>query len=547
MSTLEDSPARMAWGMWRRFLLAATLIVLATAGSISTAVLLEVDRVVDVFRANNEALAGIDEVLDDVEAGEPQTILLLGSDDRYDDRVAGIPGRSDTMILVRLDPDREVTSILSIPRDLKVRIPTAASAPASAVNEEEEGEDGPASDDVLADPAAAPEDLAEADSDGDGLVVDKINTAYAIGGPRLAVQTVKDVFGLEINHFVNVNFGGFRRAVNRLDCVYVDIDRRYFNDNMPPVDSPTPYATIDVQPGYQRLCGQDSLDYVRYRHGDTDIVRGARQQDWLGESKDQVGVERIFRDRDELLRIFGTYTQTNIRTNTTILRLLKLIYESSRNPLAEVRFRGEVGETFVTASEEDLERVREEFLVGEQTRGSKGDSGQGDTGREEQDDGEDPGADGKPDGLPAGLQDATRQGQDQAAAAAVELDLPVYFPRLRTELSDYTGQPRVYEIEAPDGARHEAYRMVLEAEGVGEYYGVQGTTWRDPPILDAPSEVRSVGGRKLMLFFDGSRLARVGWRTERGVYWVSNTLLRSLTNREMLGIAGSLTRIGSQG
>jgi LCP family protein required for cell wall assembly len=540
--------------MWKRFLLAGTLIVLATAASISTAVLLEVDRVVDVLRANNEALAGIDEVLDDVEAGEPQTILLLGSDDRYDDRVAGIPGRSDTMILVRLDPDREATSILSVPRDLKVRIPTDGSSPASAVFEEDE-EEAPSPDNVLADPGAAPADLAEADSDGDGLVVDKINTAYAIGGPRLAVQTVKDVFGVEINQFVNVNFGGFRRAVNRVGCVYVDIDRRYFNDNMPPVDSSSPYATIDVQAGYQRLCGQDSLDYVRYRHGDTDIVRGARQQDWLGQAKDQVAVERIFRDRDELLSIFGTYTQTNIATNSSILRLLKLIYESSRNPLAEVRFRGDVGETFVTGSEEDLERMREEFLGGEQTRGSKGDGGRGDTGRREEEDGEgsgDGGSEGSGEGgggddIPPGLEDAARQGQDQAASAAVELDLPVYYPRLRTELSDYTDKPRVYEIEGPDGARHEAYRMVLDAEGVGEYVGVQGTAWRDPPILDSPSEVRRLGGREYLLFFDGSRLARIGWRTEEGAYWVSNTLLRSLSNREMLGIARSLTRIGSQG
>lgn len=540
--------------MWKRFLLAGTLIVLATAASVSTAVLLEVDRVVDVFRANNEALAGIDEVLDDVEAGEPQTILLLGSDDRYADRVAGIPGRSDTMILVRLDPDREATSILSIPRDLKVRIPTDDSAPASAVFDEESGDEAPASDDVLADPAAAPADLDEADADGDGVVVDKINTAYAIGGPRLAVQTIKEVFGLEVNHFVNVNFGGFRRAVNRLGCVYIDIDRRYFNDNTPPRDSSSPYATIDVEPGYQRLCGQDSLDYVRYRHGDTDIVRGARQQDWLGQAKNQVGIERLFSDRDELLRIFGTYTQTNVRTNTAILRLLKLIYESSRNPLAEVRFRGDVGETFVTGSEQDLERMREEFLEGKQTRGAKGASGRGDTGREDQDGrrSEDSGSEGSGknggrDDIPAGLEDAAREGQDQAAVAAVKLDLPVYYPRLRTELSDYTGRPRVYEIEDPGGERHEAYRMVLDAEGLGEYHGVQGTAWRDPPILDSPSEVRSVGGRKLMLFFDGSRLARVGWRTERGAYWVSNTLLRSLSNREMLGIAGSLTRIGSRG
>lgn len=453
--------------MWKRFVLAGVVIVLATAGTLSSAVLLEVDRAVDIFRASGASIPGLDAVLDEVEPGAPQTVLLLGSDRRYADRVAGIPGRSDTMILVRLDPDRRVTSLLAIPRDLKVRLP----APGDGGDEE-------------------------------GMITDRINASDAIGGPRLAVETVWEVFGLEINHFVNVNFGGFRRAVDRLDCVYADVDRRLFNDNSPPVDSPTPYATIDIKPGYQKLCGQKSLDYVRYRHGDSDIMRGARQQDWLGEAKDQVGVRDVFRDREDLLAIFGTYVQTNIRSTPAVLRLLKLILVSSREPLSEVRFRGELGQTFVTAGDEDIAAMRDEFLNGRQTEGAKG-RAPSERGRQ------------RPDGgrrvrAPAdvGLEEAVRLGQDQAAGAAVKLSFPVLFPAMRIEGSQYVDAPRTYDLPGADRRRHRAYRMVLRTEGVGEFYGVQGTSWTDPPILDAPSQTRWVDGRELLLFRDGSRLAR---------------------------------------
>ena len=77
----------------------------------------------------------------------------------------------------------------------------------------------------------------------------------------------------------------------------------------------------------------------------------------------------------------------------------------------------------------------------------------------------------------------------------------------------------------------------------GEYYGIQGMTWKDPPILDNPDEVRESGGRKFQLYYDGRRLRLVAWKTRRAVYWVSNTLSQSLNKRQMLAIAESLTRL----
>jgi anionic cell wall polymer biosynthesis LytR-Cps2A-Psr (LCP) family protein len=117
-----------------------------------------------------------------------------------------------------------------------------------------------------------------------------------------------------VNHVVNIDFKGFKEAVNALACPYIDIDRRYFNDNS---GYEPDYATIDIKPGYQKLCGQDALDYVRYRHEDTDIVRAAAQQEFLRQLKQQIGLTKLFERRQDLLDIFGKYTESDIRGGAT--------------------------------------------------------------------------------------------------------------------------------------------------------------------------------------------------------------------------------------
>ena len=111
---------------------------------------------------------------------------------------------------------------------------------------------------------------------------------------------------------INVNFGGFRRAVNYVGGVYVDVDRRYYNDNTTAAPGEA-YATIDVQPGYQKLKGQDALDYVRYRHGDNDFFRASRQQDFLRQITHQDAVRALLdvSKRKELARIFGRYFEVD--------------------------------------------------------------------------------------------------------------------------------------------------------------------------------------------------------------------------------------------
>ena len=482
---------RLARAMWKRFALAAAVIIALSASATATAGLLEVRNYASALNTGQRQL-NLGREITPAEAGAPQTILLMGSDSRVADRRRGIRGNSDTMILVRLDPTKRANAVLSVPRDLKVQIPLPNGR----------------------------------------LQTDKINAAYHLGGPRLAVKTIRRVLGIPINHVVNVNFRGFREAVNAVGCVYVDVDRRYFNANA------LAYATIDVQPGYQKMCGAKALDYVRFRHEDNDLVRAARQQDFLRQAKDQVGVRRIIQDRQAFAELFARYSETDIRGTTEILRLFKLVAFSAGHPIREVHFRTRLGPSFVTSTRAQIAATVDEFLNAEDSPGPRGNLASTSAERE---------AARRRRALPKaalGLENAKRFGEDQAIAASAQLRLPVLYPRLRTRGAVYVDMPRTYALLDESGGRHEAYRMVLKKGSAGEYYGVQGTSWRDPPLLLNPSEKRRIGSRHYELFFDGDRLRLVALRTPRGAYWVSNTLLLSISNRQMLAMAQSLRAVG---
>ena len=94
----------------------------------------------------------------------------------------------------------------------------------------------------------------------------RINQAFTECGPKGTLETVKAATGLPINYLITVNFRGFIKIVDRLGGVWIDVDRRYFNDS-------GEYSAINLQPGYQELNGYQALAYVRYRHTDSDIYR----------------------------------------------------------------------------------------------------------------------------------------------------------------------------------------------------------------------------------------------------------------------------------
>jgi polyisoprenyl-teichoic acid--peptidoglycan teichoic acid transferase len=479
---LEDIPRP---GLWKRLLLGGVLVIFAAAGATAVAAFHEVDKVVKALELGPELRLG-KEKLAETDPGQPQTLMILGSDRRPRNNVEGAGGaRSDTIMLVRLDPGKDATAILSLPRDLKVEIP--------------------------------------------GHGTDKINAAYELGGPKLTLTTVKAVTGLPVNHVVNVAFQGFWRAVNAVGCVYVDIDRRYFNDS-------AAYAYIDVQPGYQRMCGRKALQYVRFRHEDTDIVRAARQQDFLRQAKQQIAASDLIEKRDRLVTIFGrnTSTDTALRSRSEVLRLLKLALFSATQPIREVRFQGAIGPSFVESTPEQMQAMVQEFLQVKDSPGPRGESKR----KVKRN---------KRKKLPAvgdiGLEDATGFGKDQAVQAVqagAGVTLPALYPTLRLQGSVFAGPPRVYKLRGSDGKTYGAYRMVLQNNVAGEYYGLQGTTWKDAPILEGVTERRKIGRRTYELVPDGDRVRLVAWRTPKAVYWISNTLLLTLSDKQMLAIARSV-------
>ncbi len=513
----EDRPPREGLRFLARATGSLVVIVLLTAAATATASLLQIKEIIKPPKSAPPPVQTHE--ITDAKPGKPQTILLLGSDRRWSDLKKNNPllkksnpARSDTILLVRMDPRQQATAVLSIPRDLKVLIP--------------------------------------------GCGVKKNTAASTLGGADLTAKTIKSLFGedFKINHIIDVNFGGFRQVVDALGCVYADVDRRYYHSNVGlPVSQR--YAEIDVRPGYQQLCGQRALDYVRFRHADSDIVRSARQQDFLRAAKDQLSTSSLINDRDELIKIMQKSTQTDasLRSVKGVLKLAKLAIFSAGHPVAQITFPpvysgdAETGE-FVEASAETLQRLRDRFYhaspeVKKAKKPTKAKQKAASANRRV---------------AKARLVRATRNGEDVVArtVAGHRLGFRLYFPSRLTPNGRYASTvrdgttadptPRVYTVRDRAGRKHKAYRLVvLESLNEGSYYGVEGTDWMRPPLLAHPTSTVTVHGRRLELFKAGSRLRYVAWKRKDAVYWVSNSLNLSLSNAQMLGIAGSLTHLGS--
>jgi len=503
--------------VWLRFLTASFVIIASIAAATSASLILYLSDIADALRHDN--LVGVQDKLTAVEAGEPQTILILGSDKdpELKDVQKGLKGLSDTTMLLRLDPNRDAISLFSLPRDLKVEIP--------------------------------------------GLGTDKLNAAYAYGGPQLTLQTVENLLStpgqpFEVNHLVNVDFEGFARAVNAIGCVYIDVDRRYFhsNDNTPASQD---YEEIDLQPGYQALCGYDALDYARYRHTDNDVIRAARQHEFLREARAKIPPEKLFGDRKELISIFTEHTSSDIDSWGDMLGVLKLFLDARDKPVKEVHFEGHLGPSFVTATPGELQTAVRQFLGFQGSPRPRGAAAapEGPVAPE-------PAPDQsavRPAAPPskksreskAGEADLTRTSYGKQLAKAIrarDVKIPIFYPTQLETGSDYAQKPRVYKINgtgegSPPRGERTAYKWVFARPLIGEYYGFMGTRWTDPPMLNDPDDERTIGGRDYKLFYDDDRLRIVTWQTDQGSFWLSNTLAESLSNTEMLKIARSFRQL----
>jgi LCP family protein required for cell wall assembly len=514
---------RSRGGMLGRFVIAAVLIIAATAATTAVAGLLQVKDLVNDL-SPTPALQTKQITLP--QPGQPQTILIIGSDHR-----AGEPfkdANTDTMLLARLNANSATINVLSIPRDLQVQIP--------------------------------------------GFGTAKINSAYQDGGPGLLIRTIRqNVFpDLKVNHIIDVNFGGFSDLVNAIGCVYADADHRYYNNT-----AFTNYSSIDVQPGYEKMCGTEALEFVRFRHTDSDIVRNARQQDFIRWAKEQYSLNKLFSNRNRLLRIFGKHAQTDkgLHTSDGLINLFNLVLNADGNTIRQLQFpavflpcnsgptpAGAVTQAcYVTSTPGAEHAAFSRFMRATPKPAAKPAATTTTTtssagGRHHHK--------AAPAKIPtAGLTADVTDGQQQAAQLT-KLKMPIYFPKFikigsithpyclglteNCPVGEGAGTgyyPREYEIHDQHGTPHAAYRMTLALNPVlGQYYGVQGTTWRNPPLLASPSGFKTVGGKRLTLYANGGRLTTVAWHTAQAVYWISNTLTSTIPNPQMIGIAASLMR-----
>jgi len=490
-SANEQKPPK-SW-LWARFVTASFLIIvsMATATSVSLLVYLT-----DIARG----LGGLEHLegeLTAVEGGEPQNFLILGSDVRPGETGHG---RSDTTILLRIDPNSDFISMLSIPRDFRTNIP-------------EHG-------------------------------IDRFNAAYSYGGPKLTTQTVKDITDdrIEINHVVNVDFNGFADAVNAIGCVYIDVDRHYF---VPPEAS---YAEIDISAGYQRLCGLKALQYVRYRHDDNDLVRSGRQQSFLREARAQVPPGTLLDERNRLIDIFTSYTSSDIDDTATLVELFKLMLGARGAQINRVEWpTTSLGDEqgYVTSSTEGVQEAVTKFLNGGVAPGeSEQPASEGRAESEgEKRKGEKENEPKKPPPPPP-LIDSTATGQQYASLLAQdagdEIKFPIAYPTRIAPGSGIAEDSRWFRIDGPGNEIYRGYKIVVSVPGTSyptAYYGVSGTDWLNAPVFANPSETTEIGGREYKLYYDSGQLRMVAWQKGKAMYWVSNTLDKLLSNAEMLEIA----------
>ena len=268
-----EPPPRSRWAFVRTALAWAGVLLLVVIGSAAGGAYLWFhESVADVVASTPDVKIAAKR-LDVALPGQPATALVVGYDKRAGEG-KDVQSRSDTIMLVRADPETKSISMMSFPRDLYVQIHCPGRAPFGA----------------------------------------RINNAYATCGTKGTLETVRKLTGLQVNYLITVNFRGFRQLVDAIGGVWMDVDRRYFNDR----GGDFGYATINLFPGYQKLGGYQALDFVRYRHTDSDLYRVARQQLFVRAFKDQVKSSTGVLDLPRVIKTITSNVEVGVGGNAEL-------------------------------------------------------------------------------------------------------------------------------------------------------------------------------------------------------------------------------------
>ncbi|OFW57456.1 MAG: hypothetical protein A2133_06725 [Actinobacteria bacterium RBG_16_64_13] len=518
------------------------------------------------------------------ESPSAMNLLVLGSDHQEDEEEKY--GRSDTIILVHVDPDNDYLSVLSLPRDLRVEVP--------------------------------------------GYGANKINAAFAYGGAALTIRTVEQATGVDINHYVEVSFDAFRDITDSLGGVYVDVDQRYYNDD-------PEFELIKLAPGYQLLHGADALDYVRFRHDlNLDFGRMERQQAFLSAMREQaMGWDLPLKLPGLISALFD-----NITTDLGANDVLKLAYWGVRldgNRIRRISLFGSPemvdGISYVLASDHAVANAVASFLTLPGTTAETGESASSTTtsiavakadlsgvevdvlnanGRA----GEAAAAGEWLKSLGAtivNVGNATERakasrveyssdmsGKAKLVAAAVGIETvkwsdsvervtailgedfslpadfalppspdnipaaggwksiakavpfavegPAYIPRGYYFVERVPTTGATYDIEV-DGDGEPAFKMLYRlkknGEWVDQYMGITETAWLDAPAASGGREVEH-DGKIFTIVGPKDKVDRIWWKSDDALYWVSNTLSLLLSEDELLAVAESMVFIPAE-
>ncbi|MFI0483679.1 LCP family protein [Actinomadura sp. 9N215] len=231
-------------------------------------------------------------------------ILLIGSDTREGDNAqyggsAEIAGaRSDTAILLHLSPNRDQAVGISFPRDSMVKIPAC---------EKEKGGTVPARFGML-------------------------NTAFAFAGPTCTWKMLESLTGIHIDHFVQVDFSGFKRMVDALGGVEICVDK--------PVHDPR--AELYLKAGKQTVKGEQALGYVRARYSlgnGSDLERIERQQKFMAAVVDKATSGAVLTDPAKTYKFLKAATKSVTTDDDLDLSAMRKLADGLKGMSAgQVRF-----------------------------------------------------------------------------------------------------------------------------------------------------------------------------------------------------------------
>jgi polyisoprenyl-teichoic acid--peptidoglycan teichoic acid transferase len=258
-------------------------------------------------------VSAVKNVLPDWQGTDRVNILLLGIDKRDDEPIAGT--RSDTIILLSIDPVTKSAALVSLPRDMWVTIPGCTARLGCTGGQQ------------------------------------RINVAHAVGGPELAVQTVSADFSVPIQHYARVDFRGFEQLVDIVGGVIIDVDFPVKDDEYPTADYG--YQRVYFGPGPQLMDGAHALEYARSRHGTNDFARAGRQQKVLLSLRNRALQLNMLSRAPELIGVIQSSLTTDL-TPVQMLSLGKLVSQIDRDKIVNLVIDASYVRPFVGSDGADL-------------------------------------------------------------------------------------------------------------------------------------------------------------------------------------------------